>query len=350
MRRSFAHMAPLALIAVCTIAAHQHPAAASPVPDAKAEVQRLIDRPINAALLYHRLWTLHDSRIAMFEQATAEEELDFENPEWAPDEGLSKVLEHLQPFVRDVLAAAAQPDADWGIEYSKGIEAMLPHLGQLRRVERILRADARRLAAAGEDEAAADRIVALHRLSTQSRRDGILISAMVNNSIGGRASMDTRILAVYYEVNNDARRKLLAAINALPHEDRYGIEYAVAIEPPFFAEWIRSAFTDERPGEKLIEAMMIEDETDAERIRSMTRADLARELELYERFGRDVVRVWNDPEVFVKLGELSRDLQAGKYGHIAKLMAPAFTNVRQQAERAERDLQRARAALLQEDD
>lgn len=353
MRRRPAALAPLApmvLIAVAALGPLCQTAAASPVPDAKAEVQRLIDRPINAALLYHRLWTLHDSRIAMFEQATAEEELDFDDPEWAPDEGLSEVLEHLQPFVRDVLVAAAQPEADWGIEYAKGVEAMLPHLGQLRRVERILRADARRLVAAGEDEAAADRIVALHRMSTQSRRDAILISAVVNNSMGMRASMDTRILAVFYEINDDARRTLLRAIDALPAEDRHGIEYAIAIEPPFFAAWIRRTFTEDRPGERLIEVMMVEDEAKAADVRAMTRADLTRELERFERFGDRIVSVWNDPEVFVRLSELERSLEAGEYGYIAPLMAPAFTRVRQQAERADRDLQRARAALLREDD
>ncbi|MCC5786307.1 MAG: hypothetical protein JJU33_06370 [Phycisphaerales bacterium] len=350
MRRSFAHMAPLALTALCTIAVHQHPAAATPVPDAKAEAQRLTDRPINAALLYHRLWTLHDSRIALFNEATAREELDFENPEWVPDEALSEILKNLQPYIRDLLVVAEQPEADWGIEYSKGVEALLPHLGQLRRVELALRADARRLAAAGEDEAAADRIVALHRLSTQSRRNGILISALVNNSMGMRASMDTRILAVVYEIGPDARAKLLRAIDALPHEDRHGIEYAVAIEPPFFADYIRRTFNEERPGERIIESLMIEDESDIAWVRALTRSSLERELELYEQFGREAVKAWNDPEVLVRLGELSRKLESGEYGRVAKHLAPEFARVRQQAERAERDLQRARAALLQEDD
>ncbi|MCC5786308.1 MAG: hypothetical protein JJU33_06375 [Phycisphaerales bacterium] len=346
MRRLFA---PLALTALCTIATHQHTAAATPVPDATAEGQRLIDRPINAALIYHRLWTLHDSRIVLFNEATAEGGLDFENPEWVPDVAISEVLEDMQPLIRGLLVAAAETEADWGIEHRDGIEVMMPQLRRLRDSARLLRADARRLAAAGEHEAAADRVIAMYRMATQSRRDGLLICALVNAGIASMASMEARMLVVVYELGPDARAKLLRAIDALPHKDPYGIEYAVAIEPHIFVEWMRRTFTEERPGEKLIETLEIEGEARAEPLRAMTRADLARELEMYEQVGRDVVRAWNDPEVLVKLGELSRDLQAGEYGSIAKLMAPALTRVRQQSERAERDLQRARAALLQED-
>ncbi len=350
MRRCLAALAPLAVLTLAALGPFCQPAAASPVLDAKAEVQRLIDRPINAALLYHRLWTLHDSRIALFNEATAEGGLDFENPEWVPDEALSEVLEDMQTFIKGLMAAAAEPEADWGIEHRDGVEAMLPHLRMLRDSARLLRADARRLAAAGEHESAADRVTAIYRMSTQSRRDGLLICALVNASIASMASMEARMLVAVYELGPDARAKLLRAMDALPHEDPYGIEYAVVIEPQIFVEWMRRSFTDERPGEKLIEAMMIEDNARAEQLRAMFGTDLARELELYEQVGRDVVRIWNDPEVLVKLGELSRDLQAGKYGQIARLMAPAFTHIRQQSERADRDLQRARAALLREDD
>lgn len=347
MRRIFLTVAAAGMLAPIGLAA---PALAEQPIDAKAEVQRLIDRPINAALLYHRLWTIHDSGISMFRDAVSAEALDFDNPEWVPDDMLAELLEDLQPYIRGLMVAAAEPDADWGIEYREGVEALLPHLRSLRDAARVLRADARRLIEAGEHEAAADRVIAIYRMSTQSRNDGLMISAMVNTAIGAMASMETRLLVVGYDLDPDASRSILRAIDAMPSEDRYGVEYAVAIEPPFFADWIRRTFTDERPGEKLVGAMMIEDGIEAEPVRAMTRAELFRELELYEQFGRDVVRVWNDQEVFVKLGELTRGLRDGEYGHIARLMAPSFTNVRQQAERAERDLQRARAALMQEDD
>ncbi len=323
--------------------------AASPVPDARAEAQRLIDRPINAALLYQRLWRVHDSRIEAFNEATPQGELDFENPQWVPDASLSEVLQDLQPLIKGLMAAAEEPEADWGIEHRAGVEATVPHLGALRESVRLLRADARRLAAEGAHEAAADRIIALYRMSTQSRRDGLLICAVVNMAIGSTASSETRVLVDVYEIDPDIKARIVRAIDTLPDEDPYGIEYAIIMEPHHYAEWIRHTFTEERPGERLVEAMMIGNQTMADRLRAMTRDDLAQELERYEQFGRDAIRAWNDPEALAKVTELDYGILPGKYGHIAA-MSPSIRYLRQQFEQADRDLRRTRAALLRAED
>lgn len=66
--------------------------------------------------------------------------------------------------------ALKSSSCDFGVDYSKGMAAELPHIPQMRALARVLRADAARLAAAGDVDGSAKRTAAVLRLAVQVAR------------------------------------------------------------------------------------------------------------------------------------------------------------------------------------
>jgi hypothetical protein len=74
--------------------------------------------------------------------------------------------------IERVIEATKLPRCDFGVRYEDGLNAMMPHLGQLRGLARVLRADATRLSAAGDAQGAARRIAAMLRLAAHITAGG----------------------------------------------------------------------------------------------------------------------------------------------------------------------------------
>mgnify|MGYP000116380519 CR=1 FL=1 len=86
--------------------------------------------------------------------------------------------------IEKIVEASRSPSCDFGVDYSAGLETMLPHLGKLRPLARVLKADATRLLAAGDTDAAAKRVAALLRMAMQIAKPGrTMIELLVANAI-----------------------------------------------------------------------------------------------------------------------------------------------------------------------
>ncbi|MCC6425407.1 MAG: hypothetical protein IT435_01170 [Phycisphaerales bacterium] len=100
----------------------------------------------------------------------------------------AKLAEHAGDIERMVVASGWKR-CDFGVNWSEGLNAMMPHVGKMRRVARILKADATRLLAAGDKDGAAKRIAALLRISDQLTREGkASIELLVATAIAAMAS------------------------------------------------------------------------------------------------------------------------------------------------------------------
>lgn len=76
-------------------------------------------------------------------------------------------LARRQAEIDRLAAAASAGQCDFGADYSSGMETKLPYLEQQRALARVLAADAQRLAATGDKDAAAKRTAAVFRMSSQ---------------------------------------------------------------------------------------------------------------------------------------------------------------------------------------
>jgi hypothetical protein len=87
----------------------------------------------------------------------------------AVDEGTQSdaMLSGQSAQVSRLLEAAKSPTCDFGVDYSAGLNILLPHLAQQRQLARVLIADAARVNAAGDKDGAARRVAAVQRMAAQ---------------------------------------------------------------------------------------------------------------------------------------------------------------------------------------
>jgi len=130
--------------------------------------------PDNAAVLYYRAFLLMESPDDDLADAV---------------QGYGKWLipsnERIEQFLRnhrraiDMLAEASRIEhCDWGVDYSKGIDTLLPELSKARQATFLLLADSRQRAQSAEYSEALERCLAIHRMANHVGQ-GAVISHLV---------------------------------------------------------------------------------------------------------------------------------------------------------------------------
>lgn len=322
MRLKSLMAAALASCAVLTAAAGI--AAAKP-PTKASEVTG----PTNAALVYARAWImLSPEQSKKFSDAYKSE------AGWTPDPDTAALLEGEQGHINAVMRAAAMPECDWGIDYDRGFEALIPHVGLLRRDARMLDADAARLALQGDSDAAAQRIVAMLRMSGQCGQDGILISSLVGTAICKTAQARAGWMIDQGKMSISAARTILEAARAIPADDAFGAGSSIAAEGVVLVESARLHYTGPDAGKRFIQFLSrdgIADSAAWSRIEKMDGDQLVNALEQAGRYYKDAKAVWNQPDGGERLTALAGRLD--EYGPMASIVAPSLSKSwRSQAE------------------
>ena len=144
--------------------------------------------PDNAALLYYQAFLLRPEPDA--ETSTSIDEVISGGE---PDEKLREYLN--LPDCRETIelvdAAAQLPYCDWGIRYSKGLEANLPLLVHFRRLSFLIYADAIVLATDGDYRAALSRCLTMRQLAGHVG-DDLLINYLLSLQLDGLAHRCTQ--------------------------------------------------------------------------------------------------------------------------------------------------------------
>lgn len=202
--------------------------------------------PSNAALRHYRAWgvTTTETLKAFGELWEAEKEL---TPGWKPSEKLVANLTALNDYVNLAFRAAQLRTADWGIEYSDGWQAILPHLGKLREEARVLEMQARVLLATGtgEKRARGVRMLAgLFRLPMHLTGDQTLISVLVAEAIASRAAEVALALTEHGVLSAPEQAQIAAAIRELgdpakPGADLFGLSRCIKME-----QWMAASLFD----------------------------------------------------------------------------------------------------------
>lgn len=298
---------------------------------------RFVD-PTNAALLYARAWLLIPEETF---KAVGEANPD-RNPDWTPDAELSQKLVDAQSGVGTFLRAAKLDTADFGMEYSQGIGAMLPHLAKLRASARLLAADVRRLQAAGDTQGATDRVVAMFAMSRHCGRDGVLISSLVCVAMHALTANTTNWLLKTGSLTGAQRDAILAEMKKFNAADPFGIRNAVLGERQWTAVWIRNNFSGPDGAKKLIKELsgMEADANDAAtqsnqlKIAAFNQAQLSLDLDRMVKFYDEAYRIYPELNAVELYDKLDTRVKAGEFGVIATVFAPAFGKSRQSDIRA----------------
>lgn len=302
-------------------------------PDDFSRLPRGERDPANAALLLYKVWL--DPAFQPLREPCAEQ-LRATDPGWRPDAALSKLLSQEQGLIAQLLRASEAPECDFGIEWSQGIGALLPHLGYLRNSARILACDARRCISERKFDDAAGRVAAIYRLSAHCANDGVLISALVSLAMATLADQQVDVLMQTTSVTVTGKEVLLEAAVKLSRPDPYGVKRGIAGERYWTCDWLRGLLTGpESQRAKVLnwivpmvaeagkEGVDSPSVTAAEALKKMTDDMIIGQLNLAGKYFDDVLEVWDREDAPERIKAIESRLESGDYGLVATILVPA---------------------------
>jgi hypothetical protein len=171
--------------------------------------------PDNAAVLYYRASLSYDANEAMMRKVT-----DLVKGKAGIDSEIRQYVKKNSSAIKYFADAGDAPSCDWGIDYSEGMAVQMPQYAPLRDLAKIVLADARIAAEAGDHRLALDRCLAVNKAAVHFSNDGILISYLVG--ISANALANGVIIDILPGVSGDVKTlswlkgRMLAVSGALP--------------------------------------------------------------------------------------------------------------------------------------
>ena len=344
------------LTVLCGLAAgpavQAFPAAAA----ASVQVQEA-DR--NAALDYWRLITLEHGGDDLFEQAgltlrlmhpgeDAEEPPADEPAALKPGAELAGALADLDSYFDDVERASRTPSCDFQIRYEDGYAVLMPHLSPLRKIGRLMVADARRMALEGDFAGAAERLAATLRLARHMTGDRTLISSLVSVAISDQAMKEGLWLLERSQNAPAVREALVAGVGRFPHDDPYFVEGALRVERDMIGLLARQ-FSGPKAGQDFLDAFAtsLSPETDepARAIAAMNAQQFKAETERGVDAFDLILEAWRSDYPAKGLGEIELRCVEGEFGAVAQVVVPALSNAQARDAKARENLEAFRARV-----
>lgn len=285
--------------------------------------------PTNAALIYYKQWIGENP-----EEKEKIAEAWGNGLDKPVTEEAKKILQGHQGEIGAFIRAGKMTNCDFGIEWSHGFGALLPHLAKCRNTARWLGLDAARLVQEGKQEEAAERVAAIYNLAAHVGNDRILISSLVSIaicSVGDRTAamvMDSARLTV-------PTRDLLLAAARRVRQSEFGVPGAIRGERAMAQMWLSTQFDGPDAGAKFLrsDGAVLLDNSGENAARqapvrkqiqamdgAMFKADLARMAPYYDA----LLGVWDRPDAEDQIKALEQRLQKGEFGQFAMILAPSF--------------------------
>lgn len=292
-----------------------------------------VDSKDNAALRYWRVFSMMTRDINEYERGLDYAKVNSDDFK-PPQEIVDKVLQG-GVLGRAAVEAASKPECDFGIDWEKGPNAVLSHLGPMRRLAEQLMLDARVHFERGDSQGGAERIIAVLRSAKHVTSDKALISSLVSMSLVVQADRMTRYAIERGWLTEPAHMLRVSEALAQFHgSDPFGVGSAIENEGHWMERWTKSAHADANARAILLDLLDTETDEDAEeQLVGMLadpagwEADVANLRRYYDLVasaacaGRaDVVRT------------LSERVESGEYGRLATILAPAVGSVMSQSD------------------
>ncbi len=135
--------------------------------------------PDNAAVLYYKAASLYEVDDEMADMLS-----DLQKGEIVLNDRIREFVKKNRLIINTVLDATEVKNCDWGIDFSQGLDMLLPYLGGFRNLAYLVIADAETLAAEGDYEAAISRCMSLYKMA-RHLNDRVYINYLVGIAVNG---------------------------------------------------------------------------------------------------------------------------------------------------------------------
>jgi hypothetical protein len=260
--------------------------------------------------------------------------------EWTEIE--KEQYKQLLPLINQIKEIAKIPTCDWGLDYSKGLEMELPHLGDIRQAAQLIAFSIQGDAEIGNYASALQGMESLIGISQQATDRRSIITSLVSYSIFAIDKNATFLFDSSEDV--DQLDSLQSAIALLDQFDPFGIRSSVTGEQQVVSDWLLE--TDLSTVD--LEGNFGKD--DLEVIRAAGGLDIQRDVSSYNEAMDQMVDIFAMPdekEALGKLSELQEAVKSGDYGFLTKALFIQGDNLLKAAFEASKDVREMRTLLQQ---
>ena len=217
-------------------------------------------------------------------------------------------------------------ECDFELDYEQGPELLLPHLSPIRNMARMLLRQAQRDAAFGRMQNAVEALATINRMASHLRRDRMLISTLVGQSLWGLSSPEIDVLIDQGSIDPQQAGMLLESLEDLDGSDPMGMADALEMEQISMGDWLRRTMIKEVVEDDSRQAL-------AElgiAMPSMDGVQLELEIRKYESFMEQIVlamRLNDQTAATRRIAELEAQIETSEHGFLTSLLAPGLTQV-----------------------
>lgn len=257
------------------------------------------------------------------------------------DANVSKMLRQANESLRLLRRATKYSQCEWGLEYERGIETVLPHLSQSRKLSRLACARAQVRFEEGNSKAAVDDVIATLSMARTIGQNAVIISLLVDYAIEAQA---TDVLARNLpQLKAKELEELEKQIAGLPKSTTMidGMQVEKELCLGWFIRELR------KPGTKQRILKLFSDQNDPnvvalQKLSQPEILDVAKKLgPVYDKMIAAMTRSPDEVDALVKEYEAGEAKSLGPAQHLGSLIFPSVSSLR----RTEA-VQQARSSML----
>ena len=277
--------------------------------------------PDNAAVLYYKACLI----IGDPPEEIAGVMIDAIRGKCEINEQLKEFAEGQSSAINLAIAATASENCDWGMDYTKGFDLLLPHLGPMRRLCKVMLLDAQISTGEGDIKKAIEQSLACFRIARHIKKDTTIISSLVGISVEQLACEAIGSILSKHPVNEKLLVQVRTTLNEMS-EDYGTMQECMRMETDIAAEYIRSKNMPE-----LLEVLGIkDDEKKAEIVERFDEEMRTKSIEYYRKHMETMIKAFKLPyaKAIARMQEaqekLEGDVEKNDEAVLASVIAPAM--------------------------
>ncbi len=244
--------------------------------------------------------------------------------------------EDLQPLIIRAKEIAMIPTCDWNLDYSKGLDLLIPHVSDIRQAAMLVSFSIQGDTKSENFDSAIMGMESLVGISSHLSDDDLIIGSLVSYSVFSILKDNT---SLFENVQDPAKlESLLDSVQHLNEFDPFGIRAGVAGEQQYLGDWL-----SEKDVVDLDLGGFINEELDPE---------LNMELEV-SRYGEamdrlvEVFQMKDESKAVAAMGALLDEVESGEFGELTKVLFVSGNNLLKTAFSASKDVVELKSILQQ---